>query len=92
MLKSLAIASLVVSLAACAAAPTTPGSAPTPSTAAQVKPPPGCVAQTATRIPVKDDTCAGFGSTHTKQDVDNTGQTDLSRALPMLDPSVTRTH
>ena len=88
MLKMLAVASLTLSLAACASAPTAPKNPP----AAQVKPPPGCVAQTATRIPVKDDTCAGFGSTHTKEDVDRTGQTDLSRALPMLDPSVTRTH
>jgi len=88
MLKMLAAASLILSLAACAGAPTAPMTPP----AAQVKPPPGCVAQTATRIPVKDDTCAGFGSTHTKEDVDRTGQTDLSRALPMLDPSVTRTH
>ena len=42
MFKSLALASVALSLAACASAPTTPGSAPTPSTAAQVTPPPGC--------------------------------------------------
>jgi hypothetical protein len=41
---------------------------------------------------VKDEStqCAGFGSTYSKQDVDNTGQTDLGRALPMLDPTITR--
>jgi hypothetical protein len=87
MLKSVALSgALALSLAACA----TPPSAPNQATTATAKP--ACVPETASRIPAKDSAfCAGFGSTHTKQDVDNTGQQDLSRALPMLDPSVTRT-
>lgn len=75
-------------LAACAATPPSPD--PT-KTAANAKPPAGCVGQTATRIPVKDDkSCAGFGSTYTQQDIQNTGQTTVGGALPMMDPAITR--
>ena len=87
MMKSLALSGVAaLLLAACATAPVSPDKA----TAANVKPPTGCVAQTATRIPVKDGECAGFGSTYTRQDIDNTGQTTLGAALPMLDPAITR--
>lgn len=87
MMKSLALSTaLALCLAACATPPSTPDKA----TAANAKPAAGCVAQTATRIPVKDDTCAGFGATYTRQDIDNTGQVYLDRALQMLDPSITR--
>ncbi len=80
-------AAIAMALGACA---TTPAPEQT-KVAANDKPPVGCVGQTATRIPVKDNkTCAGFGSTFTKQDVDNTGQVNLDRALPMLDPAITR--
>ncbi|MGH8267266.1 MAG: hypothetical protein ACRETS_08090, partial [Steroidobacteraceae bacterium] len=48
----------------------------------------GCVGQTATRIPLKDDECAGFGNVYSQQDLLNTGQTDPGRALRLLDPSV----
>ncbi len=53
------------------------------------KPPAGCVAQTATQVPVKDNACAGFGSTYTQKDLLSTGQTYPSQALRTLDPSVT---
>ena len=87
MMKSLALSgALALLLAACATAPVSPDKA----TAANARIPTGCVGQTATRIPVKDDQCAGFGSTYSKQDIDNTGQTTLDRALPMLDPAITR--
>jgi hypothetical protein len=46
------------------------------------------VGQTATRLPVKDGTCAGFGNTYTKQDIDNTGQVTADKALALMDPSV----
>jgi hypothetical protein len=86
MLKSSLLgACAALSLAACATT-----SAP-PATAAAndlQKPPPGCVAQTATRIPVKDDTCAGFGQTYTQKDIQNTGQQYADKALSMLDPAV----
>jgi len=88
MKRSLALTVVIaLMLAACAATPSSPDPA---KATANAKPPAGCVAQTATRLPVKDDACAGFGATYSKQDVDNTGQTTLDRALPMLDPSVTR--
>jgi hypothetical protein len=87
MLKTLAIGACLASLAACASAPTTPDKAQ----AAAAKPASACVAQTATRIPVKDDECAGFGNTYTQRDIQNTGQTTLGPALQMLDPSVRTT-
>jgi len=77
---------LALALGACASHP------PAPDTTAAATPPPGCVAQTATRIPVKGDACAGFGSAYTKQDIDKTGQTTIGAALPMLDPSVQVRH
>lgn len=87
MLKTLLIGACLASLAACASAPTTPDQAQ----AATAKPASACVAQTATRIPVKDDECAGFGNTYTHQDIQNTGQTTVGPALQMLDPSVRTT-
>ena len=74
-------------LAACAATPPSPDQT---KAAVNAKPPAGCVGQTATRIPVKDNSCAGFGATYTKQDIDNTGQVNLDRALQQLDPSISR--
>ena len=84
MIKSLALSGAVALLAACATAPVSPGK----TTAATTKPPPGCVAQTATRIPVKDDQCAAFGNTYTREDINRTGQTDVGAALSMMDPAV----
>lgn len=89
MMKSLALtAVLALTLSGCATAPVSPDK----GAAANAKPPAGCVGQTATRIPVKDGSmaCAGFGATYTRQDIDNTGQTTLDRALPMLDPAISR--
>lgn len=84
MLKPLAIGACLAVLSACATTPPTP--AKTPTAAAQM--PAGCVGQTATRIPVKEGECAGFGNTYTQQDLQNTGQTYTEKALSMLDPSV----
>jgi hypothetical protein len=88
MMKSLALsAAFALILAACASAPVSPDKNAT----ANAKPPAGCVGQTATLIPLKDRTsCAGVGSTYTRQDIDNTGEIYLDRALQMLDPSITR--
>lgn len=88
MLKLLAsVGALGLLLAACATTPTTP-----PKTAAAATLPPECVGQTATRLPVKDGTCAGFGNTYSKQDIDNTGQTTADKALALMDPSVRAGH
>lgn len=87
MLKSFATGACLLLLSACATAP----SKPIQATAANAKPPAGCVGQTATLIPVKDPrSCAGFGNTYTKEDLDRTGQTTAGAALQMLDPSITR--
>ena len=73
-------------LAACAtgAQPTSPAS----KAAASSQPPPGCVAETATRLPVTAHQCAAFGRTWTQQDVKSTGAVDVGQALSLLDPSV----
>jgi hypothetical protein len=88
MLKKLLLgACLVLPLAAC----TTPSATrePPKSAALAPAPTPGCVADTATRIPVKERDCAGFGRTYTQQDIQRTGQTDTAQALRLLDPSLT---
>ena len=90
MKRSLAL-TVVAALALGACATTAPSPDPTKTAANDARPPAGCVGQSATRIPVKDDkTCAGFGSTYTQQDINNTGQTTVGGALPLLDPAITR--
>jgi hypothetical protein len=80
----LAAACAALALAACA---TTPSPQTQPAAKAD-KPPPGCVAQTATHIEVKNNDCAGFGATYTQKDLLNTGQLYPNQALRQLDPSV----
>lgn len=85
MLKSFAIGACLVLLSACAGTP----SKPAQTTAANARPPAGCVGQSATRLPVTNPTaCAGFGNTYTRDDIDRTGYTTLGPALRMLDPSI----
>ena len=82
MLKTLVPAAcLVLSLAACAPAPTRP-------TEKMASSPPGCV-RTASRINNKNDDCAGFGQSYTQQDIQRTGGTDAGQALRLLDPTLT---
>ena len=84
MFKSLAIGMcLALALAACAATP------PAPAKTTAKAMPLGCVGSTATRIPVKEGQCAGFGSVYTQQDLYRTGQTEPGPALRMLDPALT---
>jgi hypothetical protein len=88
MLKELVIgACLVLPLAAC----TTPAPTREPAKAALVAPArtPGCVGDTATRIPVKEHDCAGFGRTYTREDLERTGTADPGQALRLLDPAIT---
>jgi hypothetical protein len=88
MLKELVIGTcLVLPLAAC----TTPSATREPAKTALVAPAgtPGCVADTATRIPLKERDCAGFGRTYTQEDIQRTGQPDTAQALRLLDPSLT---
>jgi len=80
---SLVGGAMILALAACATTPPTPMTA-----AAQAKPPLGCVSDTATRLPVNPNECAGVGSTYTKKDLDQTGRVYLQDALRDLDPAV----
>lgn len=79
---------LALCVAACASSPSTPGAA-TPKVAAATLPPAGCVANTATRIPLSPRECAAFGHTWTQDDIKSTGATDPGQALRLLDPSLT---
>ena len=91
MLKKILIgAGLTLCVAACATSPSTPGTAP--RAAAAKVPPAGCVAETATRIPVSPHDCAGAGRVWTDQDVKSTGATDVAQALRQLDPTVVTSH
>jgi hypothetical protein len=85
MRKSLTLAAcLALTLAACA---TPPQPQPAPVAKAQ-KPATGCVPDTATRLPVKDSECAGFGASYTDKELNSTGQPYADQELRMLDPSV----
>jgi hypothetical protein len=87
MLKELVIgACLVLPLAAC----TTPSPTREPPKSASLAPAraPGCVQDTATRIPVKEGDCAAFGQTYTREDILRTGETDPAQALRLLDPAL----
>jgi hypothetical protein len=88
--KTMIGACLTVCVAACATSPSTPG---TSRRAAQAKvPPAGCVADTATRIPVSPRDCAASGRVWTDQDIKSTGATDSAQALRQLDPTVVISH
>jgi hypothetical protein len=87
MLKPLLpIASLLLTLAACATVSPTGEVARTASLAAA--PDRGCASATATRLPVKPDDCAGRGQTYTQEDILRTGAHDTAEALQLLDPAL----
>jgi hypothetical protein len=52
-------------------------------------PPAGCVADTATRIPLSARDCAAFGRTWTSEELRSTGATGAAGALRLLDPAIT---
>jgi hypothetical protein len=81
---------LTLCIAACASTPPArPGAgAPRADNSAPV-PPAGCVAGTATRLPVSPRDCAAFGNVYTSKDLKSTGYTQVGQALSTLDPSVT---
>jgi hypothetical protein len=85
MWKMYVCAGLALSVVACASTP----SSPQPRAAA-AQPPAGCVPpSTASRLPQDPSTCAGFGNSYSKDQIDRTGQPYLNDSLRMLDPSVT---
>jgi len=93
MLNSIFIAAcLTLCVAACATSSSTSGTEKPRAAASVPVPPAGCVAGTATRIPVSPSDCAGPGRVWTDQDVKSTGATDAAQALHQLDPTVTIDH
>lgn len=50
--------------------------------------PPGCVPDTATRLPVRPGDCAGFGHVYSRQDIERTGAHTTSDMLRVADPSL----
>jgi hypothetical protein len=94
MLKTLGICLLTLAAAACASAPTDPSTVTVPrgpeaTTAATTAPGPApdtCIgAPVASRLPQPG---CGPGSTHSLQDLRNTGQTNTATGLHMMDPSL----
>ena len=86
-MKRLLIGCVALCIAACAS--TRPGSAPPKTAEVSNLPPAGCVAETATRIPLNPRECAAFGHVWTGQDIKRTGAVDMAQALRLLDPTVT---
>lgn len=82
--QSIGLALCLLGLAACATKPPSPVA----NASASSQPPPGCVAETATRLPVSPHQCAAFGRTWTQQDIKSTGAVDVGQALSLLDPAV----
>ncbi|MGB6604795.1 MAG: hypothetical protein WA747_09575 [Steroidobacteraceae bacterium] len=86
MRKSLTLAACVaLTVAACAT--TTPPQQAQPVAKAE-KPAAGCVPTTATRLPMKDSECSGFGASYSYKQLQNTGQPYADQELRMLDPSL----
>jgi hypothetical protein len=75
-------ACLALTVAACATPP------PTAPVAQAAKPATGCVPDTATRLPMKDSECSGFGASYGAKELQSTGQPYADQQLQMLDPSV----
>jgi len=93
MLNRILIATcLTLCAAACATSSSTSTTAKPRAAATAPVPPAGCVADTATRIPVSPRDCAGPGRVWTDQDVKSTGATDAAQALRQLDPTVVIGH
>ena len=82
---------LPLCVAACANSRTTPDTAKPVAAATAQQPPAGCVAATATRIPVSPQDCAAFGRSWDGLDIKSTGGTDVAQVLRQLDPSLTVT-
>ncbi len=87
MFKTLVTGASLLTLTACATVSPTREVARTASLAPAAAR--ACVSDTATRIPVKPDQCAGFGRSYDQDDIQRTGRDQLGPALRMLDPAVT---
>jgi|GEM_PF-1011713 len=77
-------AGLSLCVAACASSPSTPAA----TRSAAQRPPAGCVAQTATRIPLSPQECAARGHTWSGDTSKSTAATQPGQALYLLDPTL----
>jgi hypothetical protein len=82
MFRSIATASLLVLLAACATSPQHQATTATNTS---------CLA-TGSRIPLSPGDCAAFGRSYSDEELRQTGQVDVGPALRMLDPTITVQH
>ena len=80
----LPVACTGLALAACATAPQPLASAQEPAA--------DCVAQTATRLPMKGSGCPGFGVRFTNQQLNSAGQPYAEQELRALQSSLTNAH
>ncbi len=86
MLKTVLTASILLTLSACA---TVSPSGEVARTASLARTPSrSCVSDTATRLPVRPDDCAGLGQTYSREDLLRTGTADTASALRLLDPAL----
>jgi len=92
MLKISLVAACRIALAACAGNPPAAPRNATAKAASSSGSPAGCVNKTATRLPTDPSDCAGFGASHSGNDIKSTGQVQAGEALQMLNPSVTAGH
>jgi hypothetical protein len=89
MLKTvLTGASILLTLTACATVAPTPTRDVARAASLATAPGRGCVSDTATRLPVRPEDCAGFGQTYTREDILRTGAHDTAEALQRLDPAL----
>ncbi len=89
MLKISLLAACLIALAACANTPPAAPRTATSKAASSSGSPVGCVNKTASRLPPDPNDCAGFGSSHSSEEIKNTGQPFAQDALRMIDPAVT---
>ena len=89
MKKIFIVPCLTLCVSACVSSRSTPDTAKPTLTPTAERPPAGCIAATATRIPVSPKDCAAFGRVWTYEDIRSTGATDAAQALRQLDPTVT---
>ena len=81
------ISAVILALAAAACASTVPQSL-SPSALAAQRPPPLCLQQTGTRLPVAPEDCAASGQSFTRQDLQRSGGLDTAQQLQLLTPTL----
>jgi hypothetical protein len=78
-------AAALTALGACASTAPTASTAPANTAAASI--PPGCVHDTGGRLAAASG-CTAFGHSYSHEDIARTGQTTVSSALALIDPTI----